>query len=52
MKKAMAVSGMGTKKQAVEEALKLMILVKGQSSIRKLRGKLKWDGDLDTLRKD
>jgi Arc/MetJ family transcription regulator len=52
MKKAMVVTGIGTKKQIVEEALKLMIKVKGQSIIRKLRGKLNWDGDLDSMRKD
>ena len=52
MKKAMVVTGMGTKKQIVEEALKLMVKVKGQSFIRKLRGKLNWDGDLDSMRKD
>ena len=52
MEKAMIASGIGTKKKIVEEALKLMIKVKGQSFIRKLRGKLNWDGDLDSMRKD
>jgi Arc/MetJ family transcription regulator len=52
MKRAMVVTGIGTKKQIVEVALKLMIKVKGQSTIRKLRGKLNWDGNLDSMRKD
>jgi len=52
MKKAMVITGIGTKKQIVEEALKLIVKVKSQSIVRKLRGKLNWNGDLDSMRKD
>ncbi|HPJ39835.1 MAG TPA: type II toxin-antitoxin system VapB family antitoxin [Spirochaetota bacterium] len=52
MEKAISVSGFNTKKETVEEALKLLIHVKEQSSIRKFRGKLNWEGDLDTMRSD
>jgi Arc/MetJ family transcription regulator len=52
MKEALVVSGMKTKKETVEEALKLFIAQKNQSGIRKLRGKLNWEGDLDTMRND
>lgn len=52
MNQALAVSGFKTKKETVEEALKLLINVKKQSDIRKFRGKLKWEGDLDKMRSD
>lgn len=52
MEKAISVSGFNTKKETVEEALKLLIHVKKQSNIRKFRGKLNWEGDLDEMRSD
>jgi Arc/MetJ family transcription regulator len=52
MDQALSVSGFKTKKETVEEALKLLIHVKKQSDIRKFRGKLKWEGDLDKMRSD
>lgn len=52
MNQAIALSGFDTKKKTVEEALRLMIKVKSQVSIRNFRGKLKWDGDLESMRKD
>ena len=52
MAEAQRLSGLTTKKETVEQALKLMIQVKKQSFIRKYRGKLRWEGDLDTMRTD
>ncbi len=52
MDQAISVSGFKTKKETVEEALKLLIHVKKQSNIRKFRGKLNWEGDLDKMRSD
>ncbi len=52
MKDALEVSDYKTKKETVEEALKLLITMKTQASIRKYRGKLQWEGDLDKLRTD
>ena len=52
MDKALSVSAFKTKKQAVEEALRLLVHVKGQQSIKKFKGKLRWDGDLEGMRKD
>lgn len=49
--KAMKLTGAGTKREAVDIALRE--LVKRKSLYRgllKLRGKLHWDGDLDVLR--
>lgn len=50
MRQAMRSSGARTKRAVVEEALRLLIQTKGQSSIRRLRGKVAWEGDLDSSR--
>jgi Arc/MetJ family transcription regulator len=50
MRQAMKSSGARTKRAAVEEGLRLLIQTKGQASIRQLRGKVSWDGDLDESR--
>jgi len=52
MNEALGVSGYKTKKETVEEALKLLITFKNQSQIRNFRGKLQWEGDLDKMRTD
>ncbi|UVT19843.1 MAG: type II toxin-antitoxin system VapB family antitoxin [Nitrospira sp.] len=50
MRQAMKATGLSTKKAVVEEGLRLLIKVKGQEGIRRLRGKIIWEGDLDTMR--
>lgn len=52
MERARKVSGHKTKKDTIEEALKLLIAQKEQGDIRKLRGRLNWEGDLDEMRRD
>ena len=52
MRSAMRATGLKTKRAAVEEALRMLILVRGQASIRKLRGKVEWVGDLRAMRRD
>ena len=52
MKQAMTLSGLPTKKQAVEEGLRLLIQVRRQQRIRRQRGKLRWEGDLEAMRRD
>lgn len=52
MNQALIISGCKTKKETVEEGLKLLIAQKNQSRIRSLRGKLNWEGDLDQMRTD
>jgi Arc/MetJ family transcription regulator len=52
MNKAKKVSGLKTKKETIEEALKLLVAQREQSEIRKLRGKLKWEGNLEEMRLD
>ncbi|MBC8319734.1 MAG: type II toxin-antitoxin system VapB family antitoxin [Bacteroidetes bacterium] len=50
--KAISLSHNKTKKAVVEEALRLLVRFKEQLEIRKLRGKLNWEGDLDQMRTD
>lgn len=50
MRQAMIASEETTKKAAVEKALRLMINLKAQEGIKKLRGKVKWEGDLEAMR--
>ncbi|MDL1977907.1 MAG: transcription regulator of the Arc/MetJ class [Desulfobacterales bacterium C00003106] len=50
MAEAMKVSALKTKKAVVESGLRLIIQVKKQERIKSLRGKLKWDDDLDKMR--
>jgi Arc/MetJ family transcription regulator len=52
MNQAMALSRLKTKKAVVETGLKLLIQIKKQERIKNLRGKLKWDGDLNKMRLD
>jgi Arc/MetJ family transcription regulator len=50
MKKAMRSSGARTKRSTVEAGLRLLIQVRQQTGIRRLRGKVRWEGDLSKWR--
>ena len=52
MTEAMTLSQIKTKKAVVEMGLKLLVQIKKQEKIKSLRGKLKWDGDLNAMRLD
>ena len=52
MSEALKVTGYSTKKEAVEQGLKLLVKRGEQQKIRELRGKVKWEGDLDEMRGD
>lgn len=52
MKRAQVASGVKTKREVVEQGLKALITLQNQRDIRSLRGKLKWEGDLDAMRRD
>ncbi len=53
MKQAMRACGAATKREAVETALRLLVGLKRQERlIRSARGKLRWEGDLDAMRRD
>jgi Arc/MetJ family transcription regulator len=50
MTSAIQATGLKTKREAVEQGLKLLVQQGQQKKIRKLRGKLSWEGDLDQMR--
>ena len=52
MRDALRVTGLKTKREAVEHALQTLVRLNRQSKIRPLRGKLDWQGDLDAIRTD
>jgi Arc/MetJ family transcription regulator len=52
MSEAMRLSGAPTKRQVVEDGLRLLVRLKRQERIRRARGKLKWSGNLDEIRRD
>ena len=48
----MRVTGAKTRREAVESGAALLVRLKEQEDIRGLRGKLRWTGDLDRMRRD
>lgn len=52
MEEALKVSHLKTKKDAVEEGLKLLVQRKKQENIKILKGKLRWIRGLDEMRTD
>jgi Arc/MetJ family transcription regulator len=50
MADALKATGLQTKKEAVELGLQLLVKRQKQQSIRNLRGKVKWEGDLNVMR--
>jgi Arc/MetJ family transcription regulator len=52
MRDAMRVTRVKTKREAVELGLRTLVRLKEQEEIRRFRGKLKWQGDLEAMRTD
>jgi len=52
MTEALKLTGLKTKREAVELGLKLLIRLKRQEAIRQYRGQLHWEGDLEAMRHD
>ena len=52
MTDALKASGVRTKREVVELGLRTLIHIQRQEDIRRLRGKLAWEGDLDAMRTD
>jgi Arc/MetJ family transcription regulator len=50
MRDTLKLSGLTTKKAAVEEAMRLYVKIKRQGEIRNLVGKVHWEGDLSEMR--
>jgi Arc/MetJ family transcription regulator len=52
MRDTLRATGLKTKREAVELGLRTLLRLNKQTGIRRLRGKLKWQGDLDAMRTD
>jgi Arc/MetJ family transcription regulator len=52
MEEAMKVSQLKTKKDAVEEGLRLLVQRKKQEHVKNLKGALQWRGNLEQMRTD
>ena len=49
---AQRITGIKTKKGVVEEGLKVLLRLQRQQAVKKYRGKLRWTGNLDAMRRD
>lgn len=45
-------TGLRTKREAVDHALDTALRLKRQENVRRLRGAIQWEGDLDRMRRD
>lgn len=45
-------TGIRTKREVVEVALRTLLRLRHQASLKRLRGKVDWQGDLDAMRRD
>jgi Arc/MetJ family transcription regulator len=52
VQRAKELTGIETKRAVVNEALRLLVHIYEQKEVRSLRGKLTWEGDLNTMRED
>ena len=52
MKETLRLTGLKTKREAVELGLRTIVRLRKQQEIRRFRGKLRWGGDLDAMRTD
>lgn len=52
MRDTLRATGLKTKREAVEQGLRTLLRLTKQSGIRRLKGKVHWQGDLDAMRTD
>ena len=52
MRDTLRATGLKSKREAVETALRTLLRLSTQGKIRRLRGKLDWQGDLNAMRSD
>ena len=52
MKDTLRATGLKTKREAVELGLRTLLRLHRQAEVRKYRGKLRWEGNLDDMRTD
>mgnify|MGYP000917691468 CR=1 FL=1 len=52
MNETLRATGLKTKREAVELGLRTLLRLRQQEELRRFRGKLNWQGDLDSMRSD
>ncbi|MBS3959664.1 MAG: type II toxin-antitoxin system VapB family antitoxin [Xanthomonadaceae bacterium] len=52
MRAALKATGLRTKKETVELGLRTLLRLQQQNDIRRLRGTMAWEGDLEKMRTD
>ncbi len=52
MRETLRLTGLKTKREAVELGLRTLVRLRQQEQVRRFRGKLKWEGDLEGMRTD
>ena len=52
MRDAMQATGARTKREAVEIGLRTLVKLEQQKQIKAFRGRLAWEGDLESMRRD
>ncbi len=52
MKDTLKITGLTTKREVVDLALKELLRLHKQGDLRKLKGKFYWEGDLEQMRLD
>jgi Arc/MetJ family transcription regulator len=52
MQDVLRLTGIKTKREAVELGLRQLLRLRQQEEIRRFRGKLAWEGDLNAMRTD
>ena len=52
MDRALRSGSYRTKRAAIEQGLRLLVQVNSQKRLRKLKGKIHWEGDLESMRRD
>lgn len=50
LKRAQELTGFRTKREAIDFALRTLVRLQEQAEARKLRGKVRWEGELNELR--
>ena len=51
IREAMKATGLKTKRAVVEAGLQALIQIKSQADIRRWRGQVQWEGDLNEMRR-
>lgn len=52
MRETLKATGLTTKREVVDRALRELLRLRRQAAVKKLRGKFDWEGDLDAMRRD